>query len=128
MADPELLRTVPVYPCTDVDRSIEWYRDVLGLEAVHVNPGPEVDHPTNYAVLVRGDVSLHLVRDVEQDFGKTGPCEAMFEVTSGIDDLFAALVEGGARVMRPIQGRPWGARDFTILDPDGNAVWLSETK
>jgi uncharacterized glyoxalase superfamily protein PhnB len=43
-------------------------------------------------------------------------------------ELLRTVVEGGARVMRPIQDRPWGARDFTILDPDGNAVWLSEAK
>jgi uncharacterized glyoxalase superfamily protein PhnB len=50
---------------------------------------------------------------------------AQFHLT-GVEDLFAIVSgRGTVSILQPLQSRPWGAKDFTIEDPDGNRIVLS---
>ena len=44
--------------------------------------------------------------------------EIVLEVPD-LDAALAALVRAGGHVVEPIRERPWGLRDFRVLDPDG---------
>ena len=39
-----------------------------------------------------------------------------------VDDYWKLATEMGAKVLSPVEDRPYGLRDFTILDPDGFGV------
>ena len=78
-----------------------------------------------YAVLARGDVSIHLLCKDEAPHGLTSPVEAPFWIDGGLDDLFAEVQRLGAAVIQAPAERAWGHRDFMVADPDGNIVWVT---
>jgi catechol 2,3-dioxygenase-like lactoylglutathione lyase family enzyme len=100
----------------DVLRSIDWYVEVLGFVPVRADPG--------YASLQRGDVVIGLGRG-------HNPAGAVLEPGAGVEivlelDDRAALEVAAARVVEkgwplnePLTDRPWGLRDFRVVDPDG---------
>lgn len=120
----------PVYPVSDVRASVRWYEEVLGFEATLVMP-PDDDAPASYAVLERGGVNLHLVltgsilEGESGTFRHHGTVDAQFMVTE-LDALFEEVVSAGAVPFQSPQDQFWGSRDFAVLDPDGNKVWMSE--
>lgn len=44
----------------------------------------------------------------------------------GVDALYRELDSKGARIIRPLEERPWGQRDFSVEDPDGYLLCFSE--
>lgn len=44
--------------------------------------------------------------------------EIVLEV-EGLDTMYRRVVASGYPVFEPPQERPWGLRDFRIVDPDG---------
>ena len=112
----------PVYPVADVAAAIQWYGRAFGFRPQVVNPPGEV--PV-YAVLTRDGVSIHLLRKDEAPHGLMSPVEAQFWVDSGLDDLFAKVQQLGVEVIQAPSDRPWGHRDFMVVDPDRNIVWVT---
>jgi uncharacterized glyoxalase superfamily protein PhnB len=123
--NPTFMQIAPVYPVDDVEASIEWYQEVLGFQVVYVNRDPEDDDPTNYAVIRRDQVTLHLVRRAEAQEGFTGRADAQFSIRGDIDALFESLGSHGVNILQPLRDTPWGCRDFIIADPSGNKIWIS---
>ena len=118
-----------VYPVRDVESAIAWYQDTLGFTAQCINR-PE-GAPTNDDLLTRDDVTVHLVLRGEvvegesQDFQHAGPADAVF-TTSDVDEMFKEVAAKGVRLFQQLKNQSWGQRDFAILDPDGNKIWISQ--
>lgn len=102
---------------------MRWYGDVPGFEALHVNA--DADGTANYAIVRLGEVQVHLLQNGFEDEPTRSPAEAMFTMSGDIDALEARLKQGGLVFHREIADQPWGARDFTVLDPDGNSIWIA---
>ncbi len=109
--------------CADLDASIAFYRDVIGLPLRFAEHG--------YAELGEGDVRFALFERsrvaglLRRSPGAPGPTS---EVVWEVDD--AALHAGrlrrlGLDVVGPVD-RPWGHRTTHVLDPDGHVVELAE--
>ena len=108
----------------DVDRSVAWYRDVLGLEALRYDewkrgevffPSLRINEGTIIDIVPRGD-GERAPRDLNVDH---------FCVTAAPLDLAEVAASGTFDVVEgPVER--WGARgDATSLyvrDPDGNVV------
>ncbi len=112
----------PVCPVTDVEKTVEWYVAELGFEASWINRDAEGDDPTNYAVLHREGVTIHLVL-------AAGPVADYmpFQVhVDDVDSLFSELESKGIPVSQQPADQHWGARDCAFLDPDGNRIWFSQ--
>jgi hypothetical protein len=45
---------------------------------------------------------------------------------TGLDDYYAACRAGGAVIALELGARPWGVRDFRVLDPCGNRIGFAE--
>lgn len=111
----------------DLERSVAWYVEVLGFGLVLADPG--------YASLQRGDVVLGLgpTAQLPPDGTDTGHTQASVthrrgagvEVVLELDDLAAVeaaarrVTETGWPLAEPLTDRPWGLRDFRVVDPDG---------
>lgn len=106
-----------------VNDAVRWYSDNLCFEAVHVNADGDGD--ANYAIVRLGDVEVHLLENGFEGEPMRSPAEAMFTTGASIDDLHARCAERGLVFVRELANQPWGARDFTVLDPDGNRVWIA---
>ena len=110
-----------VHPCfaaRDYAEALAFYRDQLGFEVVW-----EWGSPPFRAGVRRGAVELQLIHDPVN--GPTEPSQVYVHM-QGIDGYYAACRENGANVTRPLETRPWGMRDFRVVDPSGNALGFGE--
>jgi catechol 2,3-dioxygenase-like lactoylglutathione lyase family enzyme len=129
-------RTTPALPSSDVARSIEFYRDVLGFDVPHSEDG--------FAVLRRDDAMINLWGATDDSWQTrsewakpvcsgaetfiAGTASCRVEIT-GVDEFYAHCKERG--VVHPngdIADQWWGTREFAILDPDGNLVSFYEER
>jgi catechol 2,3-dioxygenase-like lactoylglutathione lyase family enzyme len=99
----------PVFEVGDIDRSLAFYRDVLGLS-------PHWRWQSNAAGLYTESLELYLARADDPTPSRV----AVF-----VDDADAALEQyrrAGAEIVEDIETKPWGLRGFTLRDPDGNLI------
>jgi predicted enzyme related to lactoylglutathione lyase len=101
----------PVFEVADIDRSVAFYSDVLGLT-------PYFTWQDESAGLHTGSLELYLARADHPTPSRV----AVF-----VDDADAAFEQyraAGADIATDIETMPWGLRGFTVRDPDGNLVGI----
>jgi uncharacterized glyoxalase superfamily protein PhnB len=110
---PTMAGAATVFVVTDIVESIKHYREALGFQVTF-----EYGQPTFYACLCRDEVALHLLaaQQTKRLPGNGGICVFV----SDVDDIYAELVERGAKVIKPPQNYDYGMRDFDVVDLDGN--------
>jgi catechol 2,3-dioxygenase-like lactoylglutathione lyase family enzyme len=119
---PETLRLRAVFPgvtVSDLQRSVRWYRDVLGLAEgqKYENNGQVVG-----IEMVAGNISFYLTQD---DFAKgrdrvLGAGVRLWARTAQDIDMLATRVKTkGGTLGHDVQDVGWGPRGFAIDDPDG---------
>ena len=117
----------PTLAVQDVERSLSFYRDQLGLEQ-DLDLRDETGAPFLASVEV-DDTVIMLTRarpDMPLDSLRSGVrLTLLFERGHDIDALLARLRALGTAVCSPIGDRPWGHRDFTVFDPDGYHVTIA---
>lgn len=110
----QLRQLLPALPLSDVAAGIAHYQEALGF---HINYAQ-----ADLGVMDRDDVTLLLIQRTEQ-FTGIGSCEAYI---NDADALHAELVRRGANVQGAPVSHPWGLRDFTVLDPEGNRLIFAQ--
>lgn len=93
---------------SDVERSLDFYQRVPGAQLLVHRPGA-------FALLQIGSGRLGLLKWPKPTF------HLEFD-SADLDSMYAALREAGLEPQSPPQTRPWGERDFLLLDPDGNMI------
>jgi lactoylglutathione lyase len=119
---------------SDIDRSLAFYRDVLGFSVVTTVPEQKPDAGDGsfaFAWMQRDTVNVFLNSEAAAGM-TTGPGTNILFITlepgdiaTGIDALFAA-VKGRAPVEMPVTDQFYGMREFTITDPDGYVVTFAQ--
>lgn len=117
---PETLRLRAVMPSLsvrDLERSISWYRDILGFVIADI---AEVDGQPVAAQMIAGKVRFLLMQeDTAGPAGGKGTGLRIFCATRQNIDAVATLIEErGGNISEGPQNQ-WGGRDFTVVDPDG---------
>ena len=104
-----LAQPVPELPVADVERAQQHYRDVLGFEIGWLEPGKDM------GAVRRGDVVVFFRK-------RKPPFEpgVYWIFAEEIDATYEELKSFGANVVDPLEKKPWGLRQFTIADLDGN--------
>lgn len=125
---PESLRlraATPSITVNDIEKSRDWYRDVLGFTVGHEH---RVDDELRAVELKAGTVGILLGQD---DFakGKDRAKGVGFRIycttAQDVDRLAADIQTRGGELDQPPTDQPWGARDFAIVDPDGFKISIS---
>ncbi|MDT8342560.1 MAG: VOC family protein [Longimicrobiales bacterium] len=125
---PETLRLRGIAPSLTVDdlaASLRWYCDVLGF---HRKQLWEDDGRTLGAELVAGSQSLLLSQDDGargRDRVKGVGMRLYLETTQNVDDLAERVRAAGGTLETEPEDRPWGARTFDLVDPDGFLLTVS---
>ena len=101
---------MPELPLDDVPAGVRHYRDVLGFQ---VNYEQE-----DIGVLDRDEARLVLIARTPRH---TGIGSAYLYVRDA-DALHAELLMKGADVQSEPVSQPWGLREFSVLDPEGNRL------
>jgi catechol 2,3-dioxygenase-like lactoylglutathione lyase family enzyme len=113
---PVLIAAIPKLASLDVPRSVAFF-EKLGFKALHTS--------REYGVIRRDSVSLHFWLCTDPRTPRETGCRVMVE---GVDALYAAFKPLG--VVHPnghLESKPWGTREFSITDPDGNLVTFNES-
>ena len=104
---------VPELPAEDVERAQEYYRDVLGFEIGWISPGKEI------GAVSRGDVVIFF-RRTKAPFAPA----VHWVFADDIDESYSELKASGAKIVEPLEQKPWGLRQFTVDDLDGNRFYF----
>jgi catechol 2,3-dioxygenase-like lactoylglutathione lyase family enzyme len=122
-------KLTPNLVVTDVDRSVGFYRDVLGFEVQVTVPdtGPFV-----FAAVTSGPVEIFLnARDAAvaeypafRDRPVGGTLTLFLEVT-GVEAAHEALGTK-VRIVMPLEKKWYGSTEFAFLDPDGYVITFAE--
>ena len=119
----------------DVDESLAFYRDALGLEPRNdvasggfrwvtlgspVQPGLEIVLSEPHAGRSQAD------GDALQELLTKGALANVVFSTDDLDTTFEKVRASGAEVMQEPIDQPWGPRDCAFRDPSGNTVRISQ--
>jgi len=114
--DVKFTAVVPVVPVTNAAEAIAFYRDKLGFELAF-EAGPD------YACISRLGVEIHLDGVVNAAAGEV----SVRITTHGIDALHAELEpQGVIHPEEPLETKPWGLRQFSVVDLDGNRITFTQ--
>jgi uncharacterized glyoxalase superfamily protein PhnB len=96
-----------------VERAQHHYRDALGFDIAWLHPGGDI------GAVSRDDVPIFLRR-------RSRPFEPAVHwvYAAEIDATFEELQSLGARIVEPLERKPWGLRQFTVEDLDGNRFYF----
>ncbi|WP_432546106.1 VOC family protein [Kineococcus sp. SYSU DK004] len=115
-----------VFPA-DLDRAVDFYTRVLGFDLLRDERGTS----SPYVALRCGDVHVGAAQrpPVAAPDARRPPTGV--ELTLEVDDVEAQLArvrDSGWPVDEPLQERPWGLRDFRVLDPDGYYLCITSRR
>jgi len=117
------MKIVPVIRCSDLERSLRFYTEVLDFERRW--PGEEQRERDNGVIdLVRNGAELQLSR--HSGDGVFGSVNRVF--VDDVDERYVTFRARGLNTTQrpesPIHMAPvdqtWGLREFAVTDPDGN--------
>ena len=113
------LSVSPLIPARDVEEGIAFYRDALGFELDYRDA-----EPAQFAIIGSNGARLHLFASQDKHLADW---TSLRIVVDGIDALYARCQEAGCVHPNGLLGsRPWGTREFSIVDPSGVCVALVE--
>lgn len=108
----------PIIATGDLQRSLRFYRDLLGGAVAFEYPGP--DGQTVYAGVDIGTSHIGIGQDAE---AATGPSRiSLWVYTDDCDALVERLRSAGVPILEEPVDQPWGERVALVQDPDGIRV------
>lgn len=113
-APPRFEAVTPILAVGDQAAALDFYERVLGFERGWVWG--------ELASVCRGEVELNLDSSGQAPFG----ISRIYLRMQDVDGFHAAVLGRGANVTVPLADRPYGLRDFRLVDPWGNALSFGE--
>ena len=119
----------PSFTVNDLEKSLAWYRDVLGfgVEETWKDDAGKV----NGVSLRAGNVSLMIGQDDWQkgrDRTKGEGFRIYCTTKGSVDDLAKRIEAKGGRLDHGPTDEPWGVRDIAVTDPDGFKITIAAQK
>lgn len=113
---------IPTLPCRSVSAATEFYRR-LGFE------GGAHDFNKQYGIFTRGAAELHFFTHSElvPAHSSAGCYIRVLDVESFYKQCLAVgLPRSGIPRMDRLEDKPWGLREFALVDPDGNLLRIGQ--
>lgn len=112
-----LTNLAPILIVRDVRRSVDYYTRTLGFE----HPWTWAEPPTH------GGVSLERAQiQFSQNPDLSRPGMGLFFFVEQVDRWHAFHRARDAEIFSPLEGKPWGMREYTVRDPDGYELRFGE--
>ncbi len=113
---------IPTLPSRSILATTEFYRQ-LGFEGGAHKFNPE------YAIFKRGSIELHFFRHTQLVPAESSAgCYIRVQDVKGFHDacLVIGLPGGGIPRIDRLEDKPWGLREFAIVDLDGNLLRIGQ--
>jgi catechol 2,3-dioxygenase-like lactoylglutathione lyase family enzyme len=111
------LNVHPILSVNNVSESIKFYRDRLGFNTDYVG-----GYPPDFAVMSRGEWITQRVHLQLRRSDQPAITHLFIMVGPAIDRLHDEYRANGVRITQAPTTQPWGIRDFSIEDNDGNQI------
>ena len=121
-----LTASSPSFTVNDVEKSLAWYRDVLGFT---VGDRWESNGQLMGVELSAGDVLFMIVQDdwkKGRDRVKGVGVRLYCDTAQDIDRIAARVKAAGGTLAQEPADQPWGTRDFSVDDPDGFKITIGK--
>jgi catechol 2,3-dioxygenase-like lactoylglutathione lyase family enzyme len=113
-------KAIPILPARDLNETRAFY-ERLGFQAAGWWP----TEFGGYAILHRGDLNMHFF-----SFKDISPAQNYAQCywrVNDVDALYAefraaGLSRSGTPRLESVEDKPWGMREFSVIDPNGNLV------
>lgn len=109
----KLSHPTPELPVEDVVRAQQHYHDAFGFEIGWLYPGGDIGSVS------RDNVAIFF-RKREHPFEPA----VHWIFAPNIDASYEEFRSSGARIVEPLERKPWGLRQFTVEDIDGNRFYF----
>ncbi len=114
---------IPILPSRSVENTRVFYRQ-LGFDGKIWGP------PHCYATLKRDTVEIHFF--TQADLNPAESSAGCYIRVLNVDRIYKAfaksgLPDAGIPRMDELDNKPWGMREFAIVDPDGNLIRIGQT-
>lgn len=108
-----IAQPVPELPVADVEQAQRYYHDVLGFEIGWLDPEKDI------GAVSRGSAAIFFRR-------RQRPFEPAVHwvFADDIDATYEELRSSGSKIVEPLEKKPWGLRQFTVEDQDGNRFYF----
>ena len=114
VADAYAHASRPRLPAANLDASLAYYENQLGFDVKTLLP------EQGYAIVERDGMAIHLFADDTENHA------GLHLFTHELEPLHDELRRRGARITQPVECKPWGNRDFRVMDPAGNELKFTE--
>jgi len=100
-------------PVADVERAQQHYHDALGFQIGWLYPGKEIG-------AVNRDKTVIFFRKRQPPFEPA----IHWVFAENVEAWHQELQSSGANIVEPLEKKPWGLRQFTVSDLDGNLFYF----
>jgi catechol 2,3-dioxygenase-like lactoylglutathione lyase family enzyme len=110
----------PKLPMRDKSATKKFYVDKLAFQLV----GEDYD---GYLMVEKDNIQIHFFEfkalDPKENYGQ------VYIRTNDIDRLYQSLLDNHVNIHpnAPLQSKPWGQREFSLLDPDNNLLTVGQS-
>ena len=113
---------IPILPSRSIEATVAFYKR-LGFE------GGAHEFNTSYAILHRGAIELHFFS--HEDLVPAGSSAGCYLRVLDVESFYSDCLSGnlpshGIPRMDELEDKPWGLREFAIIDPDGNLLRIGQ--
>jgi uncharacterized glyoxalase superfamily protein PhnB len=113
----KLGNATPIFRVADLALALDWYQSVLGFQVAWT-----WGDPADHAGVCRDSAQINLV--VEPG-AQPRISRAYFE-TRGVDAYYNRVSRAGGQIAVALGDRPYGMRDFRVVDAAGNELSFGE--
>ena len=107
-------RTAPTIPVTNIETSLKFYCEILGMEKVFEN-----GTPVGFVILTKDLAEIHLCLKKDHKASTLNLAHLM------VDDaklFYDHLESHNVRIIKGLKDAEYGLRQFVFCDPDGNRI------
>jgi uncharacterized glyoxalase superfamily protein PhnB len=114
-----LTSIIPKLPMRDKSATKSYYLNQLGFS--------ELSDYGDYLLIAKDDIEIHFFEfkdlDPKDNYGQ------VYIRLNDIDHFYQSLVDNNTPIHPngPLQTKPWGQREFSLLDPDNNLLTFGQS-
>jgi uncharacterized glyoxalase superfamily protein PhnB len=110
----------PRLPMRNKAATKEYYIKSLGFDE------PQNDNYEGYLMIAKDNIELHFFE--YKDIDPLENYSGVYIRTNNIDELYQSLMDRGVAIHPngPLQIKPWGQKEFALLDPDNNLLTFGQ--
>jgi uncharacterized glyoxalase superfamily protein PhnB len=116
-----VIRTRHVLAVKDLRTEADYYVEKLGFDLDFTVPGWEF--------LSFGDFKVMLGECADEMLARETGNHSWYAhvVVEDVDEVYRELVGRGAKILSPLENKPWGLREFSVETPDGHRIGFGQT-